>query len=185
MNAGTKMKLNDAVDMTMIRGREALTQIQPKGSFTVELCDKDGNVKYTEVFDNAAMNDGKNKLLDVMFNNVSAISTWYIGLMDASGFTAAPVTDTMSSHAGWTEFTAYTEAVRQTWSVGSAASQQITNAAPATFNINSSGSVRGIFVSSSSTKSGTTGTLWASALFSAAVPVANTDQIKITYTVQV
>ncbi len=89
----------------------------------------------------------------------------------------------MSSHAGWTEFTTYSDATRVAWTTVAAASESITNTTVSTFNINGSGTVKGIFVTSVSTKSGTTGTLWSTAAFTSPVPVSNGDQLKITYTV--
>jgi len=161
------------------------SELKPKGRFIVEHFDKDGNLKGQYDFPNGITNVGKNLLLDVMFSDETPIATasWFIGLIDSSGYSALAAADTMASHAGWNEFTSYTEANRVAWGVGAAASQSITNASPATFNVSGSGTVKGVFVVSNNTKSGTTGTLWATALFSAEVPVSNGDQLKITYTV--
>ena len=126
---------------------------------------------------------GKNKLLDVMFHGTTAIATWYIGLVDNSGFTAFAEADTMSSHGGWNEFTTYSESTRVEWTEDAAASKSITNSTVVTFNITGSGTLKGAFITSDSTKSGTSGTLWATAAFGSTVPVVNTDQLKITYTV--
>ena len=136
------------------------------------------------VIKNDITNEGKNTLFDVMFNTATQIAnnSWFIGLISNTGYSALAATDTMSSHAGWTEFTTYTQANRVAWGSGSAASQSVTNATPATFNINASGTIKGIFITSNNTKSGTTGKLWSTALFSADVPVVNGDEIKITYT---
>ncbi len=135
--------------------------------------------------ENDITNEGKNEILDIMFSDGSQIaaSSWYIGLISSSGYSALAAADTMASHSGWTEFTGYSQATRVAWGPGSPASQSITNASPATFDINASGTLKGIFVTSNSTKSGTTGKLWATGLFSADVPVTNGDQMKITYTV--
>lgn len=154
-----------------------------KGKFKVEII-RAGVVISTMLFPNTVVNEGKNKLLDVFFRNQTQIATWYIGLMDNAGYSSNPVTDTMSSHAGWAESTAYSEGVRQTWTVDAAASQQIVNGTTvATFSINATATLRGIFVASNSTKGGTTGTLWSTALFPSTLAVANGDQVKITYTV--
>ena len=159
--------------------------VQLRGKFQVEHYDADGVKKGTYDFSNGITNVGKNLILDVMFNDGVAIAnnSWFVGLIDNSGFSALAATDTMSSHAGWNEFTSYSEGTRVAWGSGAAASQSTTNASPATFNINGSGTVYGIFVNSNSTKSGTTGTLWSTAAFSATVGVTNGDQLKITYTV--
>ncbi len=134
---------------------------------------------------NDITNEGKNTLFEVMFHDGTQIanSAWCIGLISISGYSALNATDVMSSHSGWTEFTGYSQSTRVAWGAGAAASQSITNSSPATFDITSSGTVKGIFVTSQNTKSGTTGKLWSTALFSADVPVTNGDQLRATYTV--
>jgi hypothetical protein len=149
----------------------------------IEHYDSEGNLKGRYRMPNGITNVGKDHALDVLFHAVTQTATWYIGLIDNSGFTALAAADTMSSHAGWNEFTTYSEATRQEWTEGAASSQSITNATPATFSINGSGTVKGIFVTSSNTKSGTTGTLWSTALFPSNIAVINGDSLKITYTV--
>jgi hypothetical protein len=158
-------------------------KLELKGRFIAEIIRaKDGSVEKYDIT-NAVTNEGKNKLFDVMFDSATQITAWYIGLIDNTSYSSSPVTDTMSSHAGWIEHTAYDEATRQTWDAGPAASQAITNGTAATFTISATGTLRGIFVVSNSTKSGTTGTLWSTALFASTLAVADNDQVKITYTV--
>ncbi len=134
---------------------------------------------------NDITNEGKNLILEVMFKDGSQIAStsWFIGLISNSGYSALAAGDTMASHSGWTEFTGYSQSTRVVWGGGTPASQSITNASPATFDINATGTLKGIFVPSNSTKSGTTGKLWATGLFAADVPVTSGDQMKITYTV--
>lgn len=133
---------------------------------------------------NDITNVGKNKIFDVMFNDGTPIAnnSWFIGLISNAGYTAVAATDTMASHAGWAEFTSYDQATRVAWGSGAAASQTVTNASPATFNISATGTLKGIFVVSNSTKSGTTGTLWSTALFSTDTAVADDDELRISYT---
>lgn len=132
---------------------------------------------------NLVTNAGKNALLDIMFHGSTQITTWYLGLINNTGYTAVSAADTMASHAGWSEFTAYDESVRQTWTEAAASSQSITSSSVATFTINGTGEVRGSFLNSVSTKSGTTGTLWAATLFPSVVSVESADSLKVTYTV--
>lgn len=134
---------------------------------------------------NDITNVGKNYIFNVMFNGGTQIAnnSWFIGLISLTSYSALAAADTMSSHAGWTEFTSYSQANRVAWGSQTATSQSTANTSAATFDINGSGTVKGIFVTSNSTISGTTGTLWATALFGADVPVTNGDQLKITYTV--
>jgi hypothetical protein len=182
MLSRVKKILGAAIAACFVAGPVMGDQLNPQGRFIVEHI-RDGKVINAVEFPNTVVNSGKNSILDVQFHSATQITAWYIGLMDNASYSSNPVTDTMSSHAGWTEFTGYSESVRQTWGAGSPASQQITNASPAVFSITSSGTLRGIFVASNSTKSGTTGTLWSSALFSSTLSVANGDSVKITYTI--
>ena len=159
--------------------------VRVKHDLLVELIGADGVVKRRMKLRNGITNVGKNKILDDMFNGgtQTANNSWFIGLIDNSGFTALAAADTMSSHAGWNEFTTYNEATRVAWGSGAASSQSVSNSSAATFYITGSGTVKGVFINTVSTKSGTTGTLWATALFSGDVPVTNGDQLKVTYTV--
>lgn len=164
--------------------RQFLDRLLLKGKFQVEHL-RDGQVIGTFDINNDITNEGKNTLFDVMFASGTQIgsSSWFIGLISSSGYSALAPGDTMASHSGWTEATGYTQATRVAWGPGSAASQSITNASPATFDINATATIKGIFVTSNSTKSGTTGKLWSTALFSADVPVTSGDQLRVTYTV--
>lgn len=159
-------------------------KLSPRGRFVIEHI-RDGKRINRYEMPNGITNVGKNLLLDVMFNggNQVANNSWFIGLIDNEGYTALAAADTMSSHAGWAAFASYSEATRVAWGSGAASSQSTTNATAATFNINGSGTVKGVFVTSNSTKGGTTGTLWATALFSGDVAVVSGDQLKVTYTV--
>lgn len=154
------------------------------GKFKVEL-QRVGALVKTFEFNNDIVNQGKNDLFDTFFHDATPVasSSWFIGLISSVSYSALAAADTMASHAGWTEFTSYTQATRVAWGPGAAASQSITNSSPATFDINASGTVKGVFVCTNSTKSGTSGRLWATALFGADVPVVNTDQLRITYSV--
>jgi hypothetical protein len=153
-----------------------------KGSWHVQL-ERDGKIILDKVFPNGITNEGKNTILDVMFHGTAATATWYLGLISNTGYSALAAADTMGSHAGWTEFTGYSEGTRQEWTEDAAASQAITNSTPVTFNINAGGTLKGGFLTSGSAKSGTTGILWGTALFNADIPVLNGDVLRVTYTV--
>lgn len=143
---------------------------------------RDGKVLSREQTHNGITTAGKNSLFDVYFRAQAQLASWYFGLIDNSGSPTLAAGDTMSSHAGWTEFTTYSEGTRVQWSPGAASSASITNGTAVTFNISGSGTLYGMFVVSNSTKGGTTGTLWATAAFSSTKAVVNADQIKLTYT---
>lgn len=142
---------------------------------------------------NLIVNEGKDKLLDVMFHGVTQITTWYILLIDGSDSPTVAAGDTyaqINGTNGWNEFDDYDETTRQEWTEGAAASQSITNASPVVFTINASGSVFGLALvgggSTPSTKNDAAGggTLWNAVAFTGGtVSVADDDQLKVTYTV--
>jgi hypothetical protein len=78
------------------------------GLYTVEILDEFGKVIDFVTAKNDVTNEGLNNILDVQFHAVTQVTTWYIGLIDASGFSDLADSDTLASHAGWTEFTNYT-----------------------------------------------------------------------------
>ena len=178
-----KMKFTENVGVSLIKKPLTESCIKLEGFFIVEHYDCKGNLKGIHKTKNVITNVGKNSILDVGLGGVAQIDPWYIGLVNNAGFTAFAVTDTMSSHAGWTEWQSYTEANRVEWTSGAATAQSITNATPADFNQSASGTLKGIFITSNNTKGGTTGTLWSGASFATPIVVANTDLLKITYTV--
>jgi len=153
-----------------------------KGKWVMEVM-RAGVVIATMAFPNGITDVGLNHILETEFHSGTPVTTWYIGIVDNASFSAFANGDTMASHAGWIESTAYSESVRQTWGAGTASARSITNASAATFSINGSATLKGIFVTSNSTKSGTTGTLWSTAAFATTVAVINGDSVKVTYTV--
>lgn len=176
------MGFNDKVGASLERQRKPSNPFKLAGRFKIEQW-RDGKLFKTYEFDNGITNIGKNTILTSFFFNTAPPTTWYLGLIDNAGFTALAPTDTMGSHAGWAESTVYSEVTRPAWVTAAAASQSITNSTPATFSITGTATLKGIFVPDENTKSGSTGTLWSTALFGGDIPVANLDILKITYSV--
>jgi len=116
-------------------------------------------------FQNLVVNQGLDDLLDVTLSGATQDTTWFVGLMSATPTPAAG--DTLASHAGWTEVTAYDETNRVAWVDAGAASQSITNSAsPAVFTISANSTdVGGAFLAGVNT--GTGGRLYADGAFTA------------------
>ena len=142
---------------------------------------RDGELLDKYKFHNGVTGVGLNAILNIMFHGSTQASPWYIGLVDNSGYTSFSFNDTMSSHGGWSEFTDYAEAARETWDEAAASGQVIGTTTAAEFNINATGDVKGIFITSSSTKSGTAGTLWATGGFTSVVSVVSGDILEVEY----
>lgn len=155
----------------------------PKGRFIFDIIRKDGSIEHQE-FPNGITNEGKNYILDTMFNSQTQIaqSAWCIGLISNSGTPTLAAADTMASHA-WSENVSYSQSTRVAWGPGNASSQQVTNASAATFDITGTDTLYGVFMASNNTKSGTSGILWTTAAFASTIPVTSGDQIKISYAI--
>ena len=153
------------------------------GTFKLECFNASGELKWSEQLKNGVANAAINSLLDVYFRGSAQITSWYIGLIDSVSFTALAASDTMASHGGWIEATSYTQAARPAWAPGAASSQLLVNAATVDFTINTTKTIRGVFIASDSTKGGTSGILFCTALPSEGDrAVVNTDTLKVTYT---
>lgn len=159
----------------------ACSVFELRGTLRFEHYDKDGNLKGVYKIKNGITNQGKNKILDCMFNSSSQIANWYVGQISNSGSPSLAAGDTLASHAGWTEFTNYS-GNRPAWGNGAASGQAVTNASQFTFNITATGSLYGLFVCSVATGGTGSDILWCTAAYPEPVPVSNGDQMKGTYT---
>ncbi len=156
--------------------------IQRKTHYLIECFDADGNLKWREDFGNLVVNAGLDDSLDKHLKGAAYTAAWYVGLTTGSPTFAAA--DTMASHAGWTESTIYSEAVRQTLTLGTVSGQSVDNSAvEASVSVNGSGTVGGAFVATDNTKSGSSGTLYGGGAFSGGNrSVANGDTLNVTIT---
>lgn len=183
-----KLKVTDHISSGLIAGTQSGEQAKATGVYHVECHDKDGNLKWSADTKNLVVNEGLAYMAGTALTSVAQITTWYIGLYGAGASNTPAATDTMSSHIGWTEVVPYSNATRvaATFVTATTANPSVvTNAAsPATFNINATSTVGGAFLTSGSAKSGTTGTLFSAADFSAPGDrsVVNGDIISVTYT---
>lgn len=134
----------------------------------------------TETVFNIIPTEGLNHILSVIGNAGTQVTTWYLGLFEAN-YTPIAADTAATFPASSTECTAYTESVRQTWVEAAPSGGAITNSASkAEFTMNATKTLYGAFLTSSSVKSGTTGTLLSAAKFSASKAVDSGDIARIT-----
>ena len=183
-----KAKAQDIVTSGLVAGTHSPEQVKATGKYTFECYDKDGNLKWTAETENLVVNVGLQYMAGTALTTTAQITTWYLGLY-GSGSTNSPAAgDTMSSHIGWTEVTAYSEANRPTATLAAATNANpsvVTNtASKAVFTINGTTTVGGAFLTSNNTKGGSTGTLFSAADFSAPGDrsVVSGDILNVTYT---
>jgi len=157
----------------------------PHGRYKIICRDSNGIIKWEDEFPNVVTDTGKQGLFNIYFRGTAAIgSTWYLGLKN----TGTPAsTDTMASHGTWTENTSYSNSTRPTWTSAAASGSgtvTITNSASAAvFNINGTTTIYGCFLTSDSTKSGTSGTLFSAADFATSRSVLSGDTLTVTYSI--
>lgn len=179
-----KAKARDIASVEIVRGAPAHDGVLARGFWHIECYDSEGNLKWVDDAQNLVVNQGLDHLLDVTLSGATQITTWYVGLTDNTPSPAAA--DVMSSHAGWTEFTEYSQATRVTWTDGGVSGQSVSNSgSPASFSVNNStnGGLGGLFLVSENTKGGTTGTLYSVVAITGGNRVVNNgDTINATYT---
>lgn len=168
-----------------------------EGAYHVVCHDADGNVKWEENFPNLVNAVGKQLMLDTLLRGSNySVTGPYLGLIATTSPTFGTGSDTMSSHAGWTEFTNYTvggSAVRGTAvfsassTTGDTPSNVTTSSASSiTYTITGAGgNVTGCFLvtgsGASSTLSNTGGTLYSAGAFGTPKAVTSGDTVSVTY----
>lgn len=163
-------------------------ELHAMGYFTVECLDAEGKLKWRHETPNLVVNTGLQYMCGTALTSVTQITTWFLGLYGAGASNTPAASDTMASHIGWTEVVPYSNATRPacTFATATTANPSVaTNSASvAAFTINATATVGGAFLVSNSTKSGTTGTLFSAADFSAPGDrsVASGDTLNVTYT---
>jgi hypothetical protein len=165
----------------------SIEKVKAGGVFTVQCFDKDGNFKWESKTPNLVVNVGLKDMNDKYFTGSSYTAGWFLGLYGAGSSNSPAAGDTMASHAGWVEVTAYSQSTRPACSFGAATTADpsvISNsAAVAVFSINGTTTVGGAFLTSSNTKGGTTGILFSAADFQAPGDraVVSGDVLNVTY----
>lgn len=158
------------------------------GVFTVQCHDKDGNLKWEAKEHNLVVNEGLQYMNAKTFTGSSYTAAWYLGLYGAGASNTPAATDTMASHAGWTEVTDYSQSTRPQCNFGTPTtadpSVATNSASAATFSINATTTVGGAFLTTDNTKGGTTGTLFSAADFQSPGDrsVVSGDTLSVTYT---
>lgn len=178
----SKMNVKADADILDLVRTPAKAGIVLENWWDFECHDKDGNLLWTERAKNLVTTVGLNDILDKYLKGSSYTAAWYVGLLSATPTLAAG--DTMSSHAGWTEVTSYDESVRQTLTLGTVSGGSVDNSASkAQFTINAAVTAGGAFVTTNSTKSGTSGTLYAEVAFTSGnKSLADTNVLSVTIT---
>ncbi len=184
-----KAKATDTIASGLITSPGSSEGVKATGRFVIECYDKDGKLKWVDDSKNLVVNVGLQYMAGTALDGSTArITSWYLGLYGAASSNDPAAGDTMSSHAGWTEVTDYTEATRPAATFVAATTANpsvVTNSASkAQFTMNATVTVGGAFLTSDNTKSGTTGTLFSAKDFNSPGDrsVVSGDVVLVTYT---
>jgi len=178
----------DAVASALAQANSTGDSATAKGFYTMQCLDADGNLKWEARCPNLVVNVGLQDMNAQYFKGSAYTAAWYIGLYGAAASNNPAASDTMASHAGWTEIVPYSNATRPAATFGTATtanpSVQTNSASPASYTINATATVGGAFLVNNSTKSGTTGTLFSASDFTSPGDrsVASGDTLNVTYT---
>ena len=152
------------------------------GLWKVHCYDGQGNLKWIEETKNLVVNQGLDSLLGSTLAAWTQVQTWSV--LVTSGHPTAAAGDTGASHAGWDEFTGYSEAIRQQWLEGAVSGQSVTNSnSKAVLSINAAGSIGGAGLISVNSKGTAGGSLYAVGSFSLkTLSSGDTLQVQATFT---
>lgn len=157
--------------------------VQLGNVYEIKCYDKDGNLKWIDYIKNLVVTAGLTDSLDKYLKGSTYTAAHYMGLTDGTPTFAAG--DTMASHAGWVEVTAYDEANRQTITWGTVSAGSVNNSAsPCVFTIATDATtIGGAFVTTNNTKGGSTGTLYGGGAFSGGdKTLSDGDTLSVTVT---
>lgn len=149
-------------------------------SMTIEVVclGPDGQEKWREVVHNLVTTAGKTDIIDKYLKGSAYTAAWYVIL---AGTGTKAVGDTLASHAGWTEVTAYSgNRPAITWGTTSAGS----NTSVAT-SISITGTATVAGAGTASVNTGTSGVLYNVADFAASRSVLSGDTLNVTMVLSV
>lgn len=179
------MKIQEQIAAIQTKGILARIAQMPKlKALENEISQFELEEKWVDEYSNTVVTTGKNYLLDNGMAGSAYTAAFYMGLISSTSYAAGVVAgDTMSSHTGWTEDANYSQANRPTaaWSAASAGSKALSSSL--TFTMNATTTIKGSFLSTNNTKSGTTGVLFSGGLFSGGdQPAVSGNTLTVGYT---
>jgi hypothetical protein len=179
-------KAQDVVSASLVARPGSTERVGAGGVFTVTCHGPDGQFKWSDTFHNLVVNEGLQNMNQTFFKGSGYTAAWYLGLVTGPGSgTTYAAGNTLATHAGWTENTAYT-GNRKAVTFGTATTADPSvidnSAAPSSFTMNANAQViAGAFLCSVS--SGTSGVLFSAGDFTGGDKTVDSgDTLAVTYT---
>lgn len=183
-----KARSHDVARSAIMKTSGADNKLRAGGIFTVRCHDKEGNLKWEQKSHNLVVNVGLAYVNTTFFKGSGYTAAWYIGIYGPASSNNPSSADTMASHGGWTEVTAYNNATRPLAVFGAATTADpsviANSASPAQFLVNASANVGGAFLTTGDLPGGSSGVLFSASDFAAPGDrvVQNGDVLSVTYT---
>lgn len=179
MKTFEKVGSSDSVSAGLIVNTAVYEDMKaPHINYNVQCFDKDGNLKWEENVLNLITTVGKTDIVDKYLKGSSYTAAWYLGL---KGTGSANASDTLASHAGWSELTPYSgNRPAITWGTTTTGSN---TSSAVSIAITGTATVYGAFTAT--VNSGTSGILYSVSDFAAPRSVANGDTLNVTATIAV
>ena len=194
MSMNEKAKIVAGLNAMLGKNNGISEDAEVHGRYSAVCRDKDGNIKWSDEFDNLVTNLGKALLLDTFLSGSAYTVTGpFLGLINGSAANVAAADTLASRTGGWAEVgatnaPAYT-APRKTVAWNAASGGSKSNSTALTFSFTSGGTVGGAFLvlgsGAVSTIDSTAGILYSARAFTGgSKTVAASDTLTVTYTAQ-
>jgi hypothetical protein len=178
-------RTQDAMQAGMVANKQATDSAGAGGMYTVECVGADGKVKWTDTFHNLVVNQGVQDMNAQYFKGATYTASPFLGLITGPGSgTTFAAGNTLASHVGWTESTAYAGSRKAVvFGTATTANPSVTtnSASPASFAMNATATIAGAFLCTVS--SGTSGVLFSAGDFTGGDKFVDSgDTLNVTYT---
>ena len=175
-------KASDKFDAVMCTTGKENDALQGGGVFTVVCHDAEGNLKWEDGFHNLVPSQGLQYMSASFFNATGYTTALYFGLITGPGSgTSYSASDTLATHAGWTESTDVGSRKSITFGTPTTATPSVTIGTSNVFTVTGAATIAGAFVTNAST--GTSGVLFAEGDFTGGDKSVTTgDTLAVTYT---
>lgn len=97
------LSFRDDISAGISRPSLVLDRLAARGVFDVWCHDARGKLRWHDRVKNTVVTVGKNLILDQALAGAAYTATEYMGMISSVGWSAISASDTMTSHAGWTE----------------------------------------------------------------------------------
>jgi len=182
MSNKESVQATDAQDVVLKKAASNSDSLEIHGHYDVVCFGEDGVEKWRDTIENLVVTVGKNDLLDKYFAGSGYTAAWYMGLVDGASAPTYNAADTLASHAGWTESTAYSGSNRITVAWNSASSGS-TASTGTSFTMTGSATIAGALLCQTQVRATTTGVLYSAGNFSGGNrSVVLNDVLQVTYT---